>query len=299
LRSGGRATLAKLASATVGSLPLLLVFLRYGDKYYLHASSISFGAAGAFLQLDLSPLQWLGQTLAAVWALLLLTAALAGWAFLRPADRGRVVLAVWLGGFVIGYLALAAITPNKDPFFPYSRFNWPVWLAFPFCAAAAVKASTETALARPGARLVAAILVVALATPMFDHLDWQSLRPALATIERLPARTPASVLLASDERDLNVETLQLARQLQPERYSQLSIGTLAYDIVSNDKPDASIARMAQADYVVGRFPVDPQAPVWTNKFVPAFQAALEASGRPVEILDGARPICIYGRAARP
>jgi hypothetical protein len=71
------------------------------------------------------------------------------------------------------------------------------------------------------------------------------------------------------------------------------LGTLVYDIVTNKTPTFSLERMAQADDVIGRFPVSPKAPEWTNRYAPLFEETLRASGRQTVLVPTTPPITIF------
>lgn len=297
-RSGARATLVKTAAAAAGSAPAAFMFARFGASYWTHATTSAFGVLSSYAGDGRTPLAALAETLGGAWPLLALTAALAVWAVRRRAEPGRLALSLWAAAVIVGYFVAAAISPNKDPSFVYPRFFWPVWLALPFSVAGAVGPAPRAE--KPGWSTLASLgIAIALAAPMYGRLDLEALRPSVEALARLPTDHPATVLLATDERGLNIETLLLAQQLASPHYDRLALGTLAYDVLNHPTPDASLARLAAADYVLAHFPVDPSAPEWTNRFVPAFQAALEASGRPMEILTGPRPIRLYGPAPKP
>ncbi len=294
LRSGGRATLLKLAALAAFSLPLAFLLIRYGASYYTHAKGAAFGASGAFYDDGRSWASVLAEALGGAWPLLALTAALTILTLFRPADRGRLALAGWSGAAMILYLIVATASPNKDPGFAYPRFYWPVWLTLPLCAASAAAAADV----EPRGAKLSSALAVALALPMFNHLQLEPLRQSLDALARLPAHRALDVLIATDERDLNIETLLLAQRLRWTDYSQLTLGTLAYDIILHKTPETSLQRIARADYVIARFRLASDAPEWTNRYDPVFEQALEASGRPVETVDADRPLSIFGPKPR-
>ncbi len=109
----------------------------------------------------------------------------------------------------------------------------------------------------------------------------------------LPLDRPVTVLVASDEAGLNVETLRLARQLDLPAYRAITVDTVVYDVVVGLTVDDSIQRLLHADYVVLRDPVDGTAPEWATRFLPQFKAAVEANGKLVLMLPGMQELRVY------
>jgi hypothetical protein len=169
-----------------------------------------------------------------------------------------------------------------------------VWLALPFCFAAIVAPRPPVSSFRPVWSVVTALCVLALALPMYNHLDFEPFRLSLDALAHLPADRPVVALLTTDEANFNIETMLLARELKWPMYSRVNLGTVVYDITLEKTPDKSLQRLADADYVFARMQTERLAPEWTNRWAPQFKQALTASDRPVQTVDADRPISIFG-----
>ena len=199
-RSGVAWTAIKFAAMVVGLVPLFLVLVRYGGIYYAHALGSAFGPESLFYDGGLTRLAFLQRMAPQVGPMLAVAAALAAWAIFRRADRGRLLVASWSVATLLFYLFIAAGSPNKD-----ARFFWLVWLALPFCVAAAIAPRLPAPAALPHRSIATALVAVALALPMFNRFDLESLRVALETLGHLPADRQVTALLATDEPSFNIE----------------------------------------------------------------------------------------------
>jgi hypothetical protein len=289
LRSGACVTGIKLTALLVFTLPLDFMLLRYGAIYYDDAYQSSFGVLSGFFNAGFSRHSFLLYTAAQVWPMIAGVAALAMWAFWRPAEHGRLAFALWPAGAMLLYLYIASGSPNTDP-----RFFWLVWLTLPFCFAAAIAPECERVAASPRASVATTLFALALALPALNRLEIEPLRRSIDALARLPADRPFVAMVATDEPSFNIETMLLAQQLNWSRYGKATIGTVVYDIVHEATPEKSLRRLAEADYALLHFPPGEGAPEWTNRWAGVFEAALETSGRPLETVGAVQPITVFG-----
>lgn len=282
-RDGLADSLVKLAGMAAISLLPILLFLRYSELYWQHAMGSAFGPIAAlyddhiqrwaYLRMSISQMGW------AYWIGIgvLLCYALLQWQ--RSRDARGLRLAALMLAIVLGYLFIAAGSPNKDP-----RFFWPVWLCLPFCAA--VAATTGTSLApvpMRGIGLAPLWVSIVLSVATVSRFDLHAVAKMQLVLDSLPHNRPITVLMADDEAAYNVETLILARQLDMPRFHNMAVGTVVYDIANGRTVADSIQRLMHADYVILRWPVPSwpavgSAPEWANRFLPQFRTAIEAKG---------------------
>ena len=272
----GRTAMKILGMATASLLPVLL-FLRYSGIYWHHAMESAFGPLTAFyndhiqrwafLRLSFAQMGW------AYWCgiALLLCYALVHWIRSRQ-TRGLASFAL-LFAIILGYLFIAAGSPNKD-----ARFFWPVWLCLPFAVAAASNDASLTPVAVRGLGLAPVWLSIVLSVATAGRFDMHAVSKFQLVLQSLPHNRPIQVLMADDEAAYNVETLILARQLDLPAFRKMQVSTVVYDIVAGRTPAQSIKRLLGADYVILRWPVDKSSAEWANRFLPQFRAAIEAHG---------------------
>lgn len=270
--AGWAASLRKLAGALVVAAVPAFVLLHYAEGLLAHARSFSFGSGAGFYDDGLSRTEFLPRALSSLgagyWiAVGLLSVAAALW----RGKLAQLVTAAWLVAVLAGYLWLSSGSANKDP-----RFFWPIWVALPFCIAAAASAGPPRRL--PGAAMAAgAALAVALSLPAGGRQDLAAVMEADALLATLPGDRPLRVVLASDEPTFNIETMSLGRELHFDRLSRISLGTVVYDVIHGRTLDQSIARLRAADVVIIRDPPQPGAPEWANRSLPRLIEAMQAA----------------------
>lgn len=276
-RHGMAPSLVKLAGMAMVSLLPVLLFMRYSPEYWHHAWESAFGPLTAFYNDHIQRWAYLRMSFAQLgWAYWLGIAALLCLALLRwrrsRETRGFGTAALMFV-VVLGYLWIATGSPNKDP-----RFFWPVWLALPFCAAAATSGASLVPVPIRGIGFAPLALSLVLSIATAGRFNMHAVAKMQLVLDSLPHNRPITVLIADDEAAYNIETLMLARQLDLREFRKMATGTVIYDIVSGRTPADSIRRLLSADYVIFRWPLDSTAPEWTNRFMPQFRAAIEAKG---------------------
>ncbi|WP_195822445.1 hypothetical protein [Roseobacter sp. MH60115] len=270
---GWAASRQKLLGCSISIFIPLLIFLRYLDNYIAHASTSSFGSLSAFYNDGLGRWEYLATTLPelGIWYWGLLTSLIV-MAFLFPASKHQRVAALFICLAVLGYLWIAAGSPNKD-----ARFFWPVWAALPFCLAAFVSPRSASSTHSGTTPILAGtVLAILLALPAAVRFDMTAVMGADALLNEISENQPLSVTLASDEPAFNVETILLAREVNHERYNQLALDTVVYDITKDMTREQSLERLVTSDIVVFRDPVTLGAPEWANRHLAFFAQQMRA-----------------------
>ena len=127
-------------------------------------------------------------------------------------------------------------------------------------------------------RLGVALVAVLLSVPMAVRPDLRYVREAQALLATLPQDAPFTLLVASDDSAINIETFLLAQQLDLARFRHLQIETVVYDEVQGQPMAATLSRLSKADGVVFlRAPIR-KAPEWTNRHASEFRAHLQSLG---------------------
>lgn len=294
-RSGTALTALKIAATLAFGIIGLLVLLRYGPNYYVHAAAAAFGEVAQYYSDGLTRLAFLRDMAASVWPLWVAILILGCWAF-RPGhvSRERIVISLYLLAIMLLYGFVASGSQNRD-----ARFFWPVWLAIPFCTAIAV-APVRTANRAIGAAVVSVLIVVAFALsfPMLGRFDFSAVAHAARVLDLLPRDRPITVFIGTDEGTFNVETLTLAKRLGGAAHANKTTDTVVYDIVHNRTVNDSVERLRKADYVIMRVPLSNAAPEWTNRYHQQFLTALQESNDVLETLQGNPRTIIFARRAR-
>jgi len=292
-QSGLRLTAWKLLGMALVCLLPGAVFARYGWIYWGWAMSAAFGPISTFYNVHLQRWPFLViafQSLGfAYWlglAALFSASALLVW---RMPQRRPMLVCGFLLLVIGGYLFISSGSPNKDP-----RFFWPIWLSLPFCVAA-LGARLPSVAPTPvrGIGLLPVWLMITLSIATSGRFDMRAVTQADLILRTIPHVHPATVLLAMDEPDFNVETFTLARQLDLPQLEQLTVGTVVYDVVAGKSAADSIRRLSDADYVILRDPIRPGSPEWANRNLSRFAAAVQAKGRLVGTFPGEEETRIY------
>ena len=230
VRSGFRLTLIKAAVTTVTCFPAGLILWKYWPLYYAHAAGASFGTLASFYDDHIARWPFIRQTIPTVmpvWFAAVLLAIWAGFGF--KAQRARVLIALYAIAVVLVYFFVASGSPNKDP-----RFFWPIWLAPPFCFAAAVSPWRQPSELIRMATTLPVIAVMLLAIPAFGRFDLSGVDEGIAVLTTLPRNNRAFVQLATDEPYFNIEMLLLARQLNFDAYRYVNLDTVVYDVAQQN-----------------------------------------------------------------
>lgn len=283
-RSGWAAGALAAIAALLVMAPVVAYHLLYWDAIVGHVRDSAVGPLAKYTSYGLNAPAYLA-TLAERWgwASAAVTAVLAAavawrWRLGRPAGWGWTV---WPLVVLTGYLVLTALSENHD-----LRYGLPFLAGLPFALAALASAGTGAengaALAPAGtgrtgllAVLLAAVLV---AVPMTQRPDLRYVREAQAALAALPPDQPLTVLMASDDSAINLDTLLLAQQLDPGRFGRLRIDTVVYDEAYGHSEAEMSARLEGADAVLLLKERIRKAPEWTNRHALAFRADLLAHG---------------------
>ncbi|MEI6413939.1 MAG: hypothetical protein WCP34_06705 [Pseudomonadota bacterium] len=284
VRRHGWADAARAAGAMIAvTSPVILYHLVYWTEIIGHALASARGPLAAHYSYGLDATGYLVTLWRRCgWPATLLT-LLAGVVSLvlavqyREPGRRRWVL-LWPLFVLVVYLGLAAFSDNHD-----MRYGLPVAMGLPFLLTALAAGAGEA----PGwvydqsaIRFWAALwTALVLSVPMAARHDLRFVREAQAALATLPSEQPLSVLLASDDSAINLETLLLAQQLDLRRFGQMAIDTLVYDEVNGQSPKAILGRLDTVDAVLllSQTPIR-KAPDWTNRFAAPVRERLRILG---------------------
>jgi hypothetical protein len=203
---------------------------------------------------------------------------LLGWR-LRTGRPAGVWSLAWPVVVLAGYLLVTAASENHD-----LRYGLPFLVGLPFALAALTAAGPLTAGREPqtgagtGWLLATALVAVLLAVPMTMRPDLRHVREVQAVLATLPQDRPLTLLVASDDSAINLETFLLAQQLDLRRFGRLHIDTVVYDEMLGQSEAEMMDRLSHADAVVLLSGLIRKAPEWTNRHVAAFREHLLASG---------------------
>lgn len=274
-RSGlGAAAVAVLACG-VAVAPVVAYHLIYWDEIVGHVLLSAVGPLAKYTSYDLDfagYLQTLFGRYGSVPMALALLAALIGWRLGTRRPSGLWAPA-WPLLVLIAYIALTASSENHD-----LRYGLPFLVGLPF-AMVALTASEERRHG-PGTRWLLGIGMVAilLAVPMASRPDLRYVHEARAALATLPQDRPFTLLVASDDSVINLDTVLLVQQLDASRFHNLRIDTVVYDEALGHSLDETLARLDKADGVLLLKAPIRKAPEWTNRHVAEFRAHLLAHG---------------------
>lgn len=283
-RSGLRQLMIEALAALPFGLFCLFMLARYGSLYYAHGANSAFGQiAWSFYNDHVSLWAYLRTAIMSNATTLALCGVLACWSLLSARrDPKRLLIAAYSCAVVVVYLIIAAGSPNKDV-----RFFWPVWLALPFTFAAGIvpRAGSDLSRGRFPAALPLACCVL-LSLSMVREFDLRGVDVALTALNYAHEKGAKTLLVADDTAHLNVETVILARELDIEHLSDMSVGNVAYDVANGITVQESLARLEHADAALF-FPLDGSPPSWANSRLEQFKAAMTARPRQVDLVPGA------------
>jgi hypothetical protein len=279
-----RLLVMEILAALPFGLFTLFMLVRYGSLYYVHAAGSAFGQlAWTFYNDNISRWAYLQMSITSNAATLALCGLLACWSLLSARlDPKRLLISAYLCAVVLIYFVTAAGSPNKDP-----RFFWPVWLALPFIFAAGIGQRPDgdaSHMRFPAALPLACCMLLSLS--MVKRFDFRGLYVALTALNYAHEKGAKTLFVADDTAYLNIETLILARELDIEHLSDMTVGNVVYDVANGITVQESIARLERADAVLF-FPLDDAAPAWTNSRLEQFKSAMTQSPRQVDLVPGA------------
>ncbi len=278
-RSGALASGLAVLAALVVMAPVIAYHLAFWDAIIGHVRDSAMGPLAKYTSYGLTPPAYLATLFGRWgWPSAALAGALAVWVIwrLRSGRPAGWTWALWPLGVLTGYLILTALSENHD-----LRYGLPFLVALPFALAAlATPANPPQGASGPGAagRLAALLAAVLLAVPMTQRPDLSHVRVAQVALAALPGDRPLTVLMASDDSAINLDTLLLAQQLDLRRFGRLHIDTVVYDEAYAHTEAEMCARLDQADAVVMLSGLIRKAPEWTNRHAQAFRAHLQAVG---------------------
>ena len=108
--------------------------------------------------------------------------------------------------------------------------------------------------------------------------DLRYVREARAVLATLPQDRPVTLLVASDDSAINLDTVLLAQQLDLARFRNLHIDTVVYDEALGQSLDAILDRFGKADAVLMLKAPIRKSPEWTNRHAERFREYLKSLG---------------------
>jgi hypothetical protein len=243
------------------SFPVLLIWVKFGHLYLLHAMESSWGPLARFYAGPDSDYFtfWKGlyraMGLAVFPCLAILVVALValvkhhrGWPRMLP------------GIALLGYLAICSLSRNSDV-----RFLMPVMIGLPFAAASLVSTRKGWQVNGPLVAVVAFVLVLAC-VPMVQRPDVRKFRNLPRLLQTLEDAKARNILIATDSPTFNIESFLLSKEILGKSHAALTIGTLAYDYMHSIDLEYSLKRVDGADAVIFEKPF-PKDPDFTNNRV--------------------------------
>ena len=190
--------------------------------------------------------------------------------FLRGilAERARLLpVAV-----VLGYLLTVAMGQNRDP-----RYGVAIAVELPLALAWNSLPSSPSSF--DSAHFLGGLLVALLvAIPMVARPRLEPTRHGEELLLALSRGRPATLVIATDGPEYNIETLQLARQIGGASLQSAYLDTLVYDAINKRTLENGYERMARANYVLflkARFPAGPD---WSRQWAAQYRTYAEEHG---------------------
>jgi hypothetical protein len=248
-RGGARSVGVSLITALVVALPALVIVVHYRAQFIDFALAASGGAVAQYFR---SPEQSYGFVLLIFWAAMgfakYLIAGLAC-AAVVVCFRGRGWAAAGPVGFAILILVFYGVrmtlSTMRDP-----RYFLPVAIALPFLLALT---ASEARVAQVPSWIFGAAFAVAvlISWPMHSRIDLRPSREARALLEYCKAHDLRSIVLATDSREWNIETMRMAREMMG---GGVRVHTLAYSDVQGLPISADFDVIEKSDAVVFESP---------------------------------------------
>jgi hypothetical protein len=139
----------------------------------------------------------------------------------------------------------------------------------------------------PGSSPILAVILAAalFAIPMAARPELEPTRQVRDLLLRATGGQMATVMLATDDAEYNIETLFLAKNLAGKALRSLSVDTLVYDELQGRTLEASLDRIRNSDYVLFVRSEVPAGLEWTRTRAPQFRSYVEKVGVPVSGLS--------------
>jgi hypothetical protein len=127
---------------------------------------------------------------------------------------------------------------------------------------------------------------VLLAVPLSARYDFTNVIDQARLVGGLPSSPQElRLLLATDSATLDIDTLQAALELVPDKKAQVRIDTVVYDDADGRDLSFSVGKIAKVDYVILQSDLTRIRPDWTNKHAEAFRQVARTQGRAVPELS--------------
>lgn len=285
---GTRSSLRTAACAAVTAAPILALNVRYWKQFLHHAEVSSFFAYAKLANPGLSASQYLERLVrdtpffgvSVCFGVVALAVAL---------HRRRLMALASLPGLtaLLIYAALTLASPNHEP-----RYIMPVFVSLPFLLIVPWARSQETrgdAVPVAPALLAAGVLLVSVHS--LATLDFTNISDQVLLTRRLPSNCHV-LLLGTDSPDLNIDSLQLALELVPEKKPSVGIDTVVYDEADGRDLAFSRKKIARAQYMVVQSDLSKLSPEWTNHRSETFRGIAREQGDLVPEL-GSRDFEVY------
>lgn len=246
-KGGPRAVGVSLGAALIVAAPALVIVVHYRAQFIDFALGATSGAVAKYFH---SPEQSFGFVLRIFWAATGAARYLIAGLAVAAVIRRR---AAWPVGVAILILAMyglrMTLSTMRDP-----RYFLPVAIGLPFLLALAASGSRVVRVPSWmfGAAFAAAVLI---SWPMHTRIDWRPSREARALLEFCRARDLHVVMLATDSREWNIETMRMGREMMGGSASSgVSVHTLAYSDVQGLPIARDFEAIEKSDAVVFESP---------------------------------------------
>lgn len=272
-KEGLRRLVAGLLAAFLSSLPALLIWLKFGDLYLIHAMQASWGPLAIFYAASDTAYFSFWERLyramgPAVFPCLVILALV--FAALVKHYRQWTRLLPFVA--VLGYLLICSTSQNSD-----MRFLIPVMIGFPF-ATASFLSTSKFCHVNPMVIAVIAFVLVLVCAPIVQRPALEKIHKLTRLLQNLKDAEVRNIVIATDSPTFNIESLLLSKEMLGESHNPLTINTLAYDYMHSIDIEHSLKRIENADAVIFEKPF-PQYPEFTNKRLQEYYTKANAGKR--------------------
>jgi hypothetical protein len=177
---------------------------------------------------------------------------------------------------IIAYLAIAAMGQNRE-----ARYTLTVAVALPLALSWGAIGNGQTARMRPVQGFAAALAALMFALPMVGRPRITALRHAGELLDQLASWKPATIVVATDGLESNIEVMQLARQIGGVRLQGVYLDTLVYDAINKRTVQDGYKRMSTADYVLFLRGGNTPGPPWSRQWANEYRAYAEQHGEAI------------------
>jgi hypothetical protein len=285
--AGTNATLITLVSVFIVTSPATAMFIARGKGYFAHAVESSFGDIGQFYG-GMGPLKYIAQYIMYLgWGLY----GIAMLAIMTVATYAKKPRPSWLMLYpvavTLSYYVLTALSPNHD-----FRFAAPVMVGLPLLLASMTANGPRDSAKLVVPALVALLFGVMVSVPMIARPDLSEVQTAQKILINLSNATtaPVSVLVGSEGQYFNINTVQLAQQMEYPKLKSMQVSTIVYDFVSGVALQESMRSIDRADYVMF---LNPQgANDWSTHFLKDYRDRAAQIGERIDV-DSSHGVEIY------